>query len=250
MTVDKLTVTSLHLELFFNTECLSSATGFAIVKDGKYYLVTNWHVVSGRHPKTNNPISPKGAIPNKIRVWHNQKDKLGNWIAKDYPLQNGEGVNLWKEMGVGTEKIDVIVFPFEDSGDISLYPLDLGLKDVDLVVSPSEDLSIIGFPYGKASDGKFAIWKSGNLASDEDINYDNKPIVLVDATTKAGMSGSPVFAIRIGQVRSKNGLNIGMSATRFLGVYSGRITGEGVEDIPDIGLVWKASVLEQLLSSI
>ena len=249
MTVDKLTITSLHLELFFDSAYLSSATGFVIEKDSKYYLATNWHVVSGRHPKTNKPISSTGVIPNKMRVWHNQKDKLGNWIAKDYPLQE-KGASLWKEIDIGSEKADVVILPFEDSGDISLYPLDLNLKDVDLLVSPSEDLSIIGFPYGKASDGKFAIWKSGNLASDEDINYDNKPIFLIDATTKGGMSGSPVFAIRIGQVRSSQGLNIGSSATRFLGVYSGRITGEGVEDIPDIGLVWKTSVLDQLLSMV
>jgi hypothetical protein len=47
---------------------------------------------------------------------------------------------------------------------------------------------------------------------------------------------------------SSRGLNIGSSATKFLGVYSGRIVGDGVEDIPDIGMVWKTSVLEELLA--
>lgn len=244
--IDRLTVTSLHLELFFDTTYLSSATGFVIKKEDKYYLVTNWHVVSGKHPQTHKLLSLKGSIPNKIRIWHNQKDKLGSWVAKDYPLQGSQG-NLWKEIDSGRDKVDVIIFPFEDSEDISIYPLDLNLKDVDLLIFPSEDLTIIGFPYGKASDGKFAIWKSGSLASDYDINYDNKPVFLIDATTKGGMSGSPVFAIRTGQVRSSVGLTIGPSATRFLGVYSGRITGDDIEDIPDIGLVWKTSVLDELL---
>ncbi len=249
MNVDQLTVTSLHLELFFDAQYLSSATGFVVEKEGNYFLVTNWHVVSGRHPTTQKPLSSTGAIPNKIRVWHNaKKDHVGVWVSVDYPLQDTEGNPIWREKDFGSEKIDVVIFPITGRPEIALYPLDLALKDIDLIISPSEDLSIIGFPYGKASDGKFAIWKSGNLASDFDINYESKPVFLIDATTKGGMSGSPVFARRIGQVSSSKGLNIGSSATKFLGVYSGRIIGDNVEDIPDIGMVWKTSVLDELLA--
>jgi hypothetical protein len=249
MNVDQLTVTSLHLEVFFGNQYLSSATGFVIRKDEENFLVTNWHVVSGRNPKTKKLLSDTGAIPNKVRVWHNaKKESVGMWVSKEYPLYDKEGTALWKEKDIGSEKVDVVIFPLENTDGIHLYPLDLGLKDVDLVITPSEDLSIVGFPYGKSSDGKFAMWKSGNLASDFDINYEGKPIFLIDSTTKSGMSGSPVFARRIGQVMSSRGLNIGSSATKFLGVYSGRIVGDGVEDIPDIGMVWKTSVLEELLA--
>ena len=151
MNVDILTITSLHLELFFDDKRLSYATGFVVKKDDHCYLVTNWHVVSGRNPKTNKTLSPTGAIPNRIVIWHNQKDKLGSWIALAYPLQDKDGIPLWKETSVENEKNDVVILPFEDSANISIYPLDLNLKDIDLVISPSEDVTIVGFPYGKAS---------------------------------------------------------------------------------------------------
>ncbi len=103
-------------------------------------------------------------------------------------------------------------------------------------------MCVIGFPLGLAAAGKLPIWKTGHVASDIDINYDGKPIFLIDATTKPGMSGSPVVALVKGLRRTSTGWNLGGGEfIRFLGIYSGRI-GDS-----EIGRVWKPEVLDEIL---
>jgi S1-C subfamily serine protease len=128
---------------------------------------------------------------------------------------------------------------------VEFYPVDLGLADVDLVIQPSEAVSIIGFPFGFAATGRLAIWKTGHVASDIDVNYDGKPAFLIDATTRSGMSGSPVVALRVGMWRTSQGVTMsaGQELVRFLGTYSGRIHVES-----EIGTVWKAETLQQILA--
>lgn len=71
----------------------------------------------------------------------------------------------------------------------------------------------------------------------------DRPAFLIDATTKPAMSGSPVFARRVGGWASSTGFNVGGEATRFLGVYSGRLPDE-VD--ASIGFVWKPSAVEEI----
>jgi hypothetical protein len=133
--------------------------------------------------------------------------------------------------------------PFSPPADVCPYHLDLSLAEVDLEIAPSEPLSIIGFPLGLSSGGMFPIWKTGHVASDMDVDYGGLPVFLVDATTKHGMSGSPVIARRIGMSRRPGTIVIGGGTVqRFLGVYSGRISEES-----DIGMVWKPVTLRDIL---
>jgi hypothetical protein len=93
------------------------------------------------------------------------------------------------------------------------------------------------------SGGKFPIWKTGHVASDIDLDWDNKPAFLIDATTKSGMSGSPVIAKRVSIYQTSNGNTIG-NAVKFLGVYSGReISDQGIE----VGFVWKPRTITEIL---
>jgi len=93
-----------------------------------------------------------------------------------------------------------------------------------------------------AASGKFPVWKTGHIASEIDIDHEGEPVFLIDATTKPGMSGSPVLAVRRGWVQRSSGIAIGGSATRFLGVYSGLTHSES-----DVGVVWKPSVVDAVL---
>lgn len=54
--VDPLSVRSLYLELFSKDQFCGSATGIVVEYKCKQYLITNWHVLSGRNPETNNPL--------------------------------------------------------------------------------------------------------------------------------------------------------------------------------------------------
>jgi len=243
--IDPLSCVSLHLECFFQGTLIGTGTGFIVVYDGTNYLITNWHVVTGRDPNTGEPMATTGvADPDTIGIWHHDAKRLGSWHRIYEPLIDPtNGNKLWKEHPLG-KQVDVIGLALKPNDDIRVYPLDTSLAQTDLALAPSEPVSIVGFPFGIAAAGKFPIWKTGHTASDIDLNYDDKPIFLVDATTRPGMSGSPVFARRIGGYRASTAAwNLGGNAVSFLGVYSGRIREQA-----DVGMVWKPTVIDDILS--
>lgn len=143
--IDEFSVKPLYIETLLNLTKIGVATGFAVKENSSYYLCTNWHVVTCRHPDTNNPLSSNGiADPDVIRIWFHSQP-LGRWLPKDLRLLDSQGHRLWKEHPLGRQ-IDVIAIPFEASPDIIVYDMSLSLADFDLMLYPSEPVSIIGFP--------------------------------------------------------------------------------------------------------
>jgi len=245
LVVDPLSVIPLFLECYADQLRLATGTGFVVQKSNDIYLVTNWHILSGRDSITHQPSSPTGLTPDRLAIWHHIKGKLGTWGQVFVPLRKSDGSASWLELQKDNKIMDVALLHLSIHAEVQTYPLDLALADTDLVLAPSEPVSIVGFPFGLSSggSGRFAIWKTGHIASDLDIDYSRLPVFLIDSTTKPGMSGSPVVACRIGMHRSSEGISMGGEATRFLGVYSGRIHGES-----DIGMVWKPEVIRSLMS--
>lgn len=240
--IDPLSVVPLFLECYAGETELGTGTGFVVQKNNNSYLVTNWHVLSGRDPTSGNPLSSSGLMPDKLAVWHHIKSRLGSWSRKFIPLKKPDGSKVWKELPQAKKFIDVVSLPLAIDDEVQLYPLDLSLANTDLILAPSEPVSIVGFPLGLSSGGKFPIWKTGHIASDIDLDYDTLPVFLIDATTKSGMSGSPVIARRTGMVKTSKSINMGGEATRFLGVYSGRIHNQA-----DVGMVWKPELISSLI---
>ena len=240
--IDEFSVKPLYLELILNGLTIGSATGFILKNGTLFYLITNWHVVTGKDPETNLALSPSGAIdPDKMRVYVHGL-KLGQWLIMEISLLQ-EGKKQWLEHPAGKE-VDVVAIPIIPAPNYTIYDLALVLADFDLMIYPSETVSIIGFPQGITSSGMLPIWKTGHVASDIDIDWKGRPAFLIDATTKSGMSGSPVIAKRVSIYQTSNGNSIG-NAVKFLGVYSGRhLSSEGIE----IGVVWKPRVINEILS--
>ena len=223
--IDPLSVTSLFLELVHNNQTIGSASGFIIEFNNNYYLVTNWHVVSGRNPVTNQPSFQGGITPTHLHIFYHSSVQLGAWNRRKESLLDENGTPRWLEHQQG-RNIDVILLPLQHiDNKIKIYPFDLNLAKADMVPEPAMPVSIIGYPLGIATGGKFPIWKTGHIASDPDLNYNNLPVFLIDATTRGGMSGSPVVLRLYGGYRTRRGARIlaGGTNTLFLGIYSGRI---------------------------
>lgn len=247
--IDPLSCHSLIIGLFFNQQSLGTATGFTIEYNDKPYLVTNWHVVSGRDSNTKEPLDKKyAAIPNKIRVAFHIKDKLGTWLLTYLNLYNESGSPVWLEHKNGNE-VDVVMIPLENLQEsIVTYPLDLNLSQTDIAPSPGMPAFIVGYPLGFTVSKKSAwpIWKTGHIACDHDLQFNEKDAFLIDASTRGGMSGSPVLIRPFGAYRKNNGnFTMGKIETRFLGIYSGRIG--SLEQNSDIGIVWKPNIIEEIL---
>lgn len=244
--IDQLILCSLYFELFLNEGAdkpLAIGTGFTMKANGKgeWFLVTNWHCVTGRHPDTNEPLS--GIVdPEIMRVYFHSKGNIGQWVTKEIKLID-DGHKKWIEHPKG-RSVDVVAIRLHEDNQIELHNFSKTINGNDLLTYPSDDCSIIGYPNGLTAGGKFPIWKTGHIASDYDLNWDGKPMFLIDATTRTGMSGSPVVCIKEGLCRFERNNLISGRFIKFLGVYSGRI-----DQTTEIGRVWKPQALIELLNS-
>lgn len=71
--INPLSLTSVFINTYFNDQSLASATGFIIKKDGDLYIVTNWHVVSGRSAESGKCLSTSAGVPNTLEFFYIKK---------------------------------------------------------------------------------------------------------------------------------------------------------------------------------
>lgn len=242
--IDPLSASSLRIEPFFGGTALATATGFTIEFDGLSYLITNWHVVSGRDPDSGACLDRNAATPDRVIVAFHTSGALGNWTPLEVPLYSDDGAPLWLAHPLGPI-VDVVAIPLDLPSHIAVYPLDLSLAKADMVVMPAMPISVIGFPLGLRAGENWPIWKTGHVASDPDVDFQpGRPAFLIDATTRSGMSGAPVVLRLSGGYTTRAGAQImaGGMTTKFLGVYAGRI-----DDRSEIGRVWRPHVIQEIL---
>jgi hypothetical protein len=244
--IDPLSVTSLYLKLRVRGHDIGTATGFLVSHRERYFLISNWHVFAGRDAETGELLSKEtGAMPDEVRIAHHQARKLGAWRFTGESLMNDDGSPRWVAHPGGSE-IDVAALELQKLKSWAAYfPFDLNLANVDVEPYPGMPVCIIGFPLGLRENVFFPIWKTGHIASDPDMPHKGHlPAFLIDATTRRGMSGSPVVVRTTGSYLTKSGHVVtGRSRTRFLGVYSGRVHKES-----EIGRVWRPNVVHEVLA--
>ncbi len=246
---------SLRIEMRFEDTVLASATGFLVRHQRLFsnitYLVTNRHNLRGRNNDTNECLDETyAAIPDSVVVVHNGPNKpnqVGTWTQKAEPLYDDEGRPLWLEHPDLGGQVDVVALPLVNLGasNLDLHRIDIWSPETSIFIGPSEVVSILGFPFKHTAGGSFAIWIQGAIASEPLLDMDELPRFLIDARTRKGCSGSPVFAYRsAGLVTLQDGLlhQFPHPIWRFLGVYSGRI-----DDRTDLGFVWKKQVITEII---
>ena len=252
-------VKSLRITTRANSADLGPATGFLILEQGVVWLLTNWHVLSGRNADSEQILSTTGATPESIRIrFHGLV--LGQFVEVDVPLRDDDGLPLWLEHPTHGHTIDVAALRLPDdvgqvvtvtdtstmfSTPINFYNYDLAAADpAGIFISVGERLSVVGFPVGEEVQG-FPIWTQAFVASELDLRFRNLPCFLIDSRTRMGQSGSPVvFYSASGQYPSAVGVTtLGAAVnSRFMGVYSGRINDES-----DIGRVWTPEAILEVM---
>jgi hypothetical protein len=153
----------------------------------------------------------------------------------------------WLEHPKLGDRADFVALPLADLADVELYPYDL-LGGPAVAMNPAEPISVVGFPFGLQAGGSLAVWATGFVASEPLIDFRGLPIFLVDCRTRPGQSGSAVILHRNGgSVAMQDGSTAMFTGpvTKFQGIYSGRINEES-----DLGLVWKAAAVAELIDSI
>lgn len=240
--IDKFSLKSVKIIPAFQDMSLAVATGFFMRLQDKYdVLVTNWHVVTGKNPDTGKCIEKSLAVPDRLKVSCHSSKEIGNFIEEEIQLYDASGEPIWIEHPDGP-MVDVVFIPFKNP-DVNCVHVNVVLEP-KLPVLPGAVVHIVGFPLGLSNGESFPIWKTGHIASDVDLDFEvNRPAFLIDATTRGGMSGSPVYARSFGSFMDGKGgqvIHVGLY-TEFIGVYSGR-----QHENSEIGRVWKVSALGEI----
>ena len=234
---------SLLVTTMFNKTATGTATAFVAQLNDIPFLITNRHVVTGLHQDTNKPLDTKtAAIPNTLRVAFNSALGLGLFTEHDLPLLTDD-VPLWIEHPSRGASVDMVALALPKLPDIVQYPYKVDAS-VHTTIEPGSIVRIIGFPFGEKTGASFAVWSTGFVASEPEIDHGGLPVFLVDCRSRQGQSGSPVIDYSdIGcQFLEPEKRPTKPGSAILLGVYSGRINAES-----DLGYVWKTYVLAELL---
>ena len=223
------------------------------------HLVTNWHNVTGRNPKSKQPLSSHGGVPNRMIVGiptHTTKDERPCilWQWKTLRLYEDEKMErpAWCEHPTFHESVDVVTIPLgglEETAVMAANDSQLGLDNIRLY--PSLDVFVLGFPRGMSGGAHFPIWKRASIATEPDVDIDGLPKIFIDTATREGMSGSPVYAQEVGywmpEGKTSPGDAVIGKGRRFIGIYSGRVGDDSFQ--AQLGIVWKASVIEEIIQT-
>jgi hypothetical protein len=232
---------------------LACGTAFFFEEEVQKYLVTNWHNLAGRHPKTRQVLDKNwGDVPNKIKIYKHDLKRLGQSDAIEIPLVNAGKRPVWFEHPIHGSNIDIGILPIAADQSQNVYSIDAAIKDIDpfdsLPINVGESVFVLGFPFGLSGSSYFPIWKAAIIASEPEIDINKLPFFYIDTATRQGMSGSPVMQREPRSVFIMEENKMSRYRCTFLGVYSGRI-GAKDELAAQLGIVWKASCLLEIIDA-
>lgn len=255
---------AVFLEMCTSGSIIGSGSAFFWSTDNRTYLVTNWHNLSGRNHLTNEIMHSDAVTPDSLRVWL-YRQTSGSDEAGYYDLDYA-GV----EVGLLDAEDDApIWFEHPTLGQI----IDIAAIDVTAVVEgyqvahaneieddfvgdarASQEVFVIGFPFGRLTGAPAPVWKRGSIALDPTFDVGGLPKMLVDSATREGMSGSVVvarFTVAGTGYRKKDGsmsepVIFGVKDT-VIGVYSGRHYPD--PEKAQLCIVWKRSAIEETIAN-
>ena len=259
---------AIELHMYCGETLVSTASGFLYEWEGQEFLITNWHVVSGKSFLTGDLI---GTAPNRMKTKITTELESVNGqrsfacMSKEIDIYSNEKP-VWLEHNTLGSSCDVVAIPvghLNINADLN-HRFVNSVSDTEIPIEPGCLLFVIGFPNTISVGPGFPIWKSGYLASEPNFEVRvsgqvsdvgglqagvSLPAYFIDALTREGMSGSPVFACYTGVWDSRDpyeplkgfeDVNIG-KAFHFLGCYSARIGSK--EDRAALGLIWNEKAI-------
>jgi hypothetical protein len=249
---------------------VAHGTGFFWRQGGVVYLITNWHVITGRNPSApgtliyrEQPTSFSLCLPLKS----NKK-----FFAAIHPIPlYTDGKPNWIEV-ISTSIWDVVAIPLSFPSDAYVVGVQDFCHAPSLSFRPGRDVVIIGYPFDRA-ESHYPVWKRAMIASEPSSLLRGLPQMYLDTPGRPGMSGSPVYFISEGVgfssgneapvpgttvgndieswMRIIEGSNpsfaSGAIILEFVGIYSGSM-GDSSLDRLNLGLSWFGMLVSALIS--
>ena len=228
------------------------------------FLVTNKHVVQGaKEGRLTFTISdPASEVQRPLMGQSTSIDVSGGpWSWTGHPIEEVDVAALPLAPVVNhlTEKGDT---PFYKSIQTHIIPKQDELEDLDAV----EEVMFVGYPSGIYDRvNNLPITRRGSTATPPSVDYEGKPIFLIDASVFQGSSGSPVLIYDNGSWLSRDGglmsgqrlFLLGVLGAVFYRETDGTLT---FEEIPaavqpvvrisqmiDLGIVYKARTIVETI---
>jgi len=269
MAIEHLSMITTPVVLLKGDKIVSQGTGFYYgQRDSSQniilFLVTNYHVLTGYSPKETNP--PKG--DNIIFYFHKDVKNPGDVKQIKFPLFTKNGKPIWlrsKEF----PHADIAIIPLAASlyDDVKVSAISEDWAKSDIKVRPTSTITLIGYPYGYYDKkNQLPVWKTGSIASEPDVDFEGKPLFLVDISAFPGMSGSPAFAIASGAYETIESATTIGHIQKFLGIYASmqmlkeekyleEIISESklgfvVNESLELAHIWKASLIIKIIKEI
>lgn len=255
---DKISLRVLQLRFLFGDVELATGTGFIHQLRKSFYLITNWHNVSGRNPLTGDCLSNTLGVPDRITTRFRPTPRAPYWRTINIPLYLDTKMETprWWEHPIHGRNVDVVAIPLPENcttwlDEHDIHPINSIQFNNKYPIRVTDDCYVVGFPFREEPRPLLPIWKKASVASEPDIDLDDLPKLLIDTATRSGLSGSPVIMRRVGfhglspDGSIPNDAEIG-EIQRFLGIYSNRI-GKN-EEFAQLGVVWKSNAIEEILS--
>ncbi len=248
-TIDAYSLTTVPVEQLANGKSMGSATAFVWARGLQHYLITNWHVVTGKNARTGVLMTP--AQPDTLRCLFNIR--IGDFGKQqvDIRIRDDDLRPRWFTDVSRGRGCDVVALPLpmpRDDQTMTLYPINALKSEQDLAIHIGMDVFILGYPFGAIPPG-FPVWKRGSIASEPDLTRIGTGYLLVDSASRPGMSGAPVIRRSWGyHLLTDDRISMTVeAASKFVGVYSGRLyTTDGSD--AQLGVVWPVEDIENIIS--
>lgn len=175
----------------------------------------------------------------------------------EVPLRDASDLPLWLKHPVHADRVDVVAVPIT-------LPDHLHATDIEKFIEPmndettesvADDVFILSYPFGMSAGGVFPIWKRGSIASEPALDLNDLPMFYVDTASRSGMSGAPVVLFERRPVtlmrnspENPERQEISQHRMKVLGDYSGRIGADDTGLKAQLGIVWKARVIDEVVS--
>ena len=246
---------------------VSQGTGFFFANtktDGTpdtVFLVTNYHVITGVPPQ-----SAERRKGDRIRfVVHEDRHDLTRVRTLELPLYDEQGDPVWvASAAYPAADIVLVPIPPRAHAGVSLLVFTEAHTQADIRIRPTSGATLLGYPFGFYDQKHFLpVWKTGHVASEPAVDFEGRPMFLVDVSAFPGMSGSPVLAVANGLYEATDGTIRTGRIWKLLGIFStmpvvrerktaspadpfGNDAPRVIETSLQLGYVWKAGLIAEL----
>lgn len=259
---------------------VGAGTGFFYEHDGQSFLITNWHIISGISPSTRTAMHPKGRTPEHFQVKFATMEADGIHAvmrAQQVEIYDADGPRWYEHPDLGSD-CDVVALPYERPASChQRFHAPANRLSPDRVpVQPGSTVFVVGYPLALSVGPGLPLLKSGYIASEPNFGVriggklspvggradaPDLPAFFLDAQTRQGMSGSPVFTLYTGiwnpldpysppdedgGFRLTGSSKIGQGY-EFVGCYSARVGAS--EHQAALGLCWGVAPIDAICAA-